>query len=118
MKYIVILIIFAVNFGYPYGAEILASVIGVFGLIYYYLSFRLAAGLNRAEIIIGDVREIQSTTLSVLANFTAVMTLIFSTPYAIVGWLCVPWVVLTLMTVSISWLMYFKFIEINPVDDE
>ena len=117
MKYILLLVVFSVMFGYPYGAEVLVSIVGLFGLIYYYLTFKLAAGLNISLISVEDVHRVQSSTLSVFTNGLAVATLIMQTPYAIVGWMAVPWVGLTMMTMCMAWLLYFEFIEINPKED-
>ena len=117
MKYVLLLSVFAVMFGYPYGAEVLVSIVGLFGLVYYYLAFKLAAGLNTSLISVGDMHQVQSSTLSVFTNGLAVTTLIMETPYAIVGWMAVPWVALTMMTMSMAWLLYFEFIEINPKED-
>ena len=118
MKYIILLAIVAVQYNYPYAAEILASIIAVFGAIYYRLAFKLAAGLNRSELVVDNVHQVQSTTLSVLANGVAVVTLILNTPYAFIGWMAAPWIALTLMTMTMAWLMYFEYIEINPAEDD
>jgi len=118
MKYIILLAIVAVQYNYPYSAEILASIITVFGAIYYYLAFKLAAGLNRSELVVDNLHQVQSTTLSVLANGVAVATLILNTSYAFIGWMALPWVALTLMTITMAWLMYFEYIEINPAEDD
>lgn len=118
MKYIVIAAVFATTYGYPYGAEILAGFVSLFGLVYYGLAFRLAAGLNRSNLIPGDRDRMQSTTLSVLANLTAVVTLIVQTQYAFIGYIALPWIVLSMSTLGLAWLMYFKFVELNDIEPE
>ena len=118
MKYILLAVVFATFYGYPYGAEILASVILLFTTVYYYLAFKLAAGLNNSILAVDEVRRLQETTLAVFANGLAVATLIIQTPYEIVGWVSLPWIVLTFMTTILSWLVYFEFVEIKPKESE
>lgn len=118
MKYILIAAVFATIYGYPYGPEILAAFVSMFCLFYYWLAFKLAAGLNRSNLIMAEIDEMQSITLSVLANLTAVATLIIQTPYAFIGYIALPWIALSMSTMTMAWLIYFKFVEINAVEPE
>lgn len=118
MKYITILAVFAVMFNYPYGEEILASIISLFAAVYYYLAFKLTAGLNSSEIVADDLDDTQQTTLAVFSNATAVATLILQTNYAYIGIVALPMIAITFATMIMSWLIYFEIIEITPSEDE
>ena len=118
MKYILLTVVFATVYGYPYGAEILVSVVSLFASIYYYLAFKLAAGLNNSILAVDDVKRLQATTLAVFANGLAVSTLIMETQYAYVGWVSLPWIALSFMTTVLSWLVYFELVEIKPKESE
>ena len=118
MKYINMALVFAVMYSVPYAGVTLACIIALFSAIYYKICFDLSAGLKSSFIPESTTSNLQSTTISVGSNVVSVAALIMQTPYAWIGYMALPWIIITISTMTLGWLIHYEFVEINNKDDE
>jgi hypothetical protein len=118
LRLITLLLITATIYGYPYGAEMLATTIAFYGFMYYYILVNVVCGLKSMIMNWDDRQSMHDTTIAVLSNALAITTLIMVTPYAYIGYIALPWIGIMLSATLFGWLIHLEILEITDKDDE
>lgn len=118
MRFLIFTLAVAATYSIPFADEALAALIGVLMVTYYAIVYKLKTGLSISVLEDNGVENIQHSTIAVITNLVGVTAVILKTSYAFIGWIALPWVIISILTVATSWLIYFEYIEIRSNDED